>query len=61
MRFRVLKKLDWDGLSYQPGAVIDIDDSHPRIGALVRVGFVIYDAGLPSPSDRKGEPIAISA
>ena len=57
MRFRVLKKLDWAGLRYPPMAIIDIDENHPRIGALVRTGFVVYDAGLPGPGDRKGEPI----
>jgi len=57
MRFRVLKELDWAGKRYSAGEVLDLPESERRIGGLVRGGFIRYDCTLPSPDDRRGEPI----
>ena len=62
MRFRVIRELDWAGLKYQFGAILNIPESERRIGGLVRGGFIRYDCGLPSPDDfwRIG-PIGVNA
>lgn len=58
MRFRVRKGFDWLGRRYSPGDIVDIPDGHPRLGGLVRGGFVIYDCSLPSLDDRSGKPVS---
>ena len=57
MRFRVLRQFDWVGERYLKGSIIEIDDSHLRIGGLVRGGTIVYDCGLPRPEDTVGVPI----
>jgi len=44
MRFRVLKQFDWDGRRYERGGSIRINDSHPRVGAMInKGGFMVRD------------------
>ena len=47
MIFRVAKKLTWDGVAYEVGDAISIDDSHPRLDAvLTMTRHVMYDSSL---------------
>ena len=61
MRLRELKPLDWAGMRYQIGDILDIPESHERLGGLVRGGFVRYDCSLPSQDDKTGVPIRPNA
>ena len=47
MIFRVYKKLTWDGITYEIGDAISIEEGHPRLEAIVELTHhVAYDSSL---------------
>ncbi len=42
-RYKALKAFTWDGVLVRRGKTVDIRDDHPRIGAMVRAKFMVYD------------------
>ena len=47
MIFRVRKKLTWDGITYEIGDAISIEEGHPRLEAIVELTHhVAYDSSL---------------
>ena len=35
LTFRVKKPLTWNGVTYQPGELVEIEEGHPRIRVLI--------------------------
>jgi len=57
MRLRVIERFDWGGRRYYPGHILEIGDTHRKLGGLMRGGHVVYDCSIPCGEDRYGVPI----
>ena len=59
MLFRARKPLQWDGVHYKPGDVLEIEDGHPRIRAMLEQSHHIEYSNAEKPSEPQGTPVAI--
>lgn len=60
-RWRVIAEFIWGGKQYRPGDVLELGDTHRRLGGLIQGQHVVYDCSVPSDSDRYGEPVSQGA
>ena len=59
MLFRVRKPLQWNKVNYKPGELLEIEDGHPRIRAMVEQSRHIEYANAEAPSEPQGTPVSI--
>ncbi len=59
MLFRARKPIVWAGKSYDVGDLIEIEEGHPRIRAMVEQSHHIEYANVEIPSKPQGTPVSI--
>lgn len=53
MYFRVRRSFTWAGTEYKSDDTIDIPEGHPRLQAMLRGGFITYNASSVPPIAKK--------
>ncbi len=54
MTFRVKKPLTWEGVRYEPGDIVEINEGHSRLRVLVEQSRHLEYANIPMPDEPQG-------
>ncbi len=57
MLFRVRKQVNWGGVMYEEGELIDIEEGHPRLRAMIEQSHTFAYANVDPPKDPQGTPV----
>ena len=57
--FRARKPIQWDGVKYEIGDLIEIDENNPRIRAMIEQSRHIEYANVEKPSEPQGNPVTM--
>ena len=54
MLFRVRKELTWDGVHYDPGEMVEIEENHPRLRTILEQSHHVEYANRDKPEEPQG-------